>query len=390
MERVAIIGAAQTKFEKNKPDTFAELVYDVTSRALADAGITIKEVDNVVSISSDFWDGRTISSMAISDAAGAFGKDITTVEGDGTFGALYGMMRILSGSFGCSVVVAHHKGSESSMNGITNTSFDPLVERRLGLDGISSAALQARRYMSRWGIWEEQLAAVSVKNHGNARRNPLAQLPLDISIDDVLDSRKIADPLKLLDCSPVSDGATCLILAAERHAKKWTTNKKRVWLKGVGHCTDAFRLGDRDLADTRALKAAAKKAYAHGRHRGPGERDRRGRGLRRLLLHGADVAGGPGHRRRRHGRRSSWSVVSPTSQASSRSTPPAGASPPTRYRWRASRPWPSACCRSAARRKSARWTGWRPPWCTASTASAVRVTASGYWVSRGGVIWENE
>jgi len=262
MERVAIIGAAQTKYEQNKPDTFAEMVYEVVSKALDDAGITIKEVDNVVSVSSDFWDGRTISSMAISDASGAFGKDITTVEGDGTFGALYGMMRILSGSFGCTVVCAHHKGSESNMRGITNTAFDPLVERRLGLDAINSAALQARRYMDKWGVWEEQFAAVSVKNHGNALRNPLAMLPMQISVDDVMASRKLADPLKLLDCSPVTDGATALILAAERHAKKWTTNKKRVWMKGVGHCSDAFRLGDRDLADTRALKQAAKKAYA--------------------------------------------------------------------------------------------------------------------------------
>ena len=261
MERVAIIGVAQTKYEQNKPDTFAELIYDVVSRALEDAGISIKEVDNVVSVSSDFWDGRTISSMAISDASGAFGKDITTVEGDGTFGALYGMMRILSGSFGCTVVCAHHKGSESNMRGITNTAFDPLVERRLGLDAINSAALQARRYMSKWGIWEEQFAAVSVKNHGNALRNPLAMLPMEITVDDVMSSRKLADPLKLLDCSPVTDGACALILAAERHAKKWTTNKKRVWMKGVGHCSDAFRLGDRDLADTRALKQAAKKAY---------------------------------------------------------------------------------------------------------------------------------
>ncbi len=262
MERVAIIGAAQTKFEKNKPNTFAEMTYDVTSRALADAGITIAEVDNVVTVCSDFWDGRTISTMAVTDASGAYGKDITCVEGDGTYGALYGMMRILSGSFGCSIVVSHHKGSESNMRGITNTAFDPLVERKLGLDAISAAALQARRYMSKWGIWEEQFAAVSAKNHGNAMRNPLAQYPMNITVDDVMASRKMADPLKLLDCSPVTDGATCLILAAERNAKKWTTNKKRVWLKGVGHCVDAFRLGDRDLADTRALKAAAKKAYA--------------------------------------------------------------------------------------------------------------------------------
>lgn len=262
MEKVAIIGVGQTKYERNKPETFAELVFEATSKALEDAGISKDDVDNVVSVSSDFWDGRTISSMAISDASNAYGKDITTVEGDGTFGALYGMMRILSGSFGVTLVCAHHKGTESNIKGITNCAFDPLVERKLGIDAISSAALQARRYMTRYGVPEEQLALVSVKNHGNGMRNPLALLPMDITVADVMSSRKVADPLKLLDCSPVTDGACTLILAAERQAKKLSTNKKRVWLKGVGHCSDAYRLGDRDLSDTRALKDAARRAYA--------------------------------------------------------------------------------------------------------------------------------
>ncbi len=261
MEKVAIIGVGYTKYAQNSPLTFAEMVFEATTKALEDAGITRDEVDNVVSVSSDFWDGRTISSMAISDASGAYGKDITTVEGDGTFGALYGMMRILSGSFGVSIVCAHHKGTESSMKGITNCAFDPLVERKLGLDAVSSAAMQARRYMSKYGLLEEQFALVSVKNHGNAKKNPIALLPMDITVEDVMNSRKVADPLKVLDCSPVTDGACTLILAAERQAKKLTTNKKRVWMKGVGHCSDAFRLGDRDLADTRALKQAAKRAY---------------------------------------------------------------------------------------------------------------------------------
>jgi acetyl-CoA C-acetyltransferase len=262
MEKVAIIGVGQTKYEQGKPDTFAELVFEATTKAIADAGITIEDVDNIVSVSSDFWDGRTISSMAISDASGAVGKDITTVEGDGTFGVLYGMMRILSGAFGVTVVCAHHKGTESNMNGITNCAFDPLVERKLGIDAVSSAALQARRYMTRYGVHEEQMAMVSVKNHGNAMKNPLAMLPMEISVADVMNSRKVADPLKLLDCSPVTDGACTLILAAERQAKKLSTNKKRVWLKGVGHCSDAFRLGDRDLSDVRALKDATRRAYA--------------------------------------------------------------------------------------------------------------------------------
>ena len=261
MERVAVIGVGQTKYEQGRRETFSELVFEVATKALEDAGMDITKIDNVVSVSSDFWDGRTISSMAIQDAAGAYGKDITTVEGDGTFGALYGMMRILSGSFGTTLVVSHHKGSESNMNGITNTAFDPLVERKLGLDAVSSAALQARRYMSKYGLLEEQFALVSVKNHGNAKRNPLAMLPMDITVEDVMNSTMLATPLKKLDCSPVTDGACAMVLAAERNAKKLTTLAKRVWLKGVGHCTDAYRLGDRDLADTRALKKAAKMAY---------------------------------------------------------------------------------------------------------------------------------
>jgi len=261
VERVAVIGVGQTKYEKDKRETFPELVFEVATGALEDAGMDITQIDNIVTVSSDFWDGRTISSMAIQDAAGAYGKDITTVEGDGTFAALYAMMRILSGSFGTTLVVSHHKGSESNMNGITNTSFDPLVERKLGIDAVSSAAMQARRYMSKYGLLEEQFALVSVKNHGNAKRNPLAMLPMDITVEDVMNSPMLATPLKKLDCSPVTDGACAMVLAAERNAKKLTTLAKRVWLKGVGHCTDAYRLGDRDLADTRALKKAAKTAY---------------------------------------------------------------------------------------------------------------------------------
>ena len=119
MDRAAIIGVGMTKIEKRKIGaTFADMAWEAVNKALADAGMTIDDIDNVVTTSSDFWDGRTISSMAICDASNAFGKDITTVEGDGTFGALYGMMRILSGSFGVTIVCAHHKGTESSMNGI--------------------------------------------------------------------------------------------------------------------------------------------------------------------------------------------------------------------------------------------------------------------------------
>lgn len=260
MEKVAIVGIGQTKFEREKREqAFAELVYEAVTKALEDAGITIAEIDNIVTISNDFWDGRTISSMAVTDACGAYGKDMTTVEGDGTFGALLGYMRTLSGSFDSTLVVAHSKISEGNPRAIFNCAFDPIYERMLGLDAITSSALQARRYMIKYGVTEEQFAKVSVKNHKNAKNNPYAQLSLDIKVEDVLNSRMLADPIKLLDASPISDGACAIILANEWKAKK--ISEKPVWIKGVGHCADAYHLGDRDLAETDSLREAANKAY---------------------------------------------------------------------------------------------------------------------------------
>lgn len=260
MDNVAIIGVGQTKYEQSKPaDTYADLVYEVTTKALDDAGLTIDDIDNVVTVSNDFWDGRTISSMAITDAAGAANKNVSTIEGDGTFGALYGLMRILSGSYGTTLVVAHSKASEGSPALISNAMFDPIYYRPLGLDDISSAALQARRYMDKYLVTEEQCALVSVKNHRNAKANPYAQLPADLTVEQVMESKPLAEPIKLWDISPNSDGAAAIILASEERAK--TAAKKPVWVKGVGHCADAFFLGDRDLADVNALMSAAKRAY---------------------------------------------------------------------------------------------------------------------------------
>ena len=258
MELAAVIGVGQTKYERKKEGIFAELVYEATTKALDDAGMKIEDIDNVVTISNDFWDGRTISCMAVADAAGCYGKDGTTVECDGAFGAFYGLMRTLSG-YDTTLVVAHSKVSEGKPRSIFNAAFDPLYERILGLDAVSSSALQARAYMKRFGVTEEQCALVSVKNHKNAKNNPYAQLPLDIAVEDVMKSPKLADPIKLLDASPISDGACAIILATEEKAEKWA--KKPIWVKGVAHCTDAYHLGERDLTYSEALERAAQKAY---------------------------------------------------------------------------------------------------------------------------------
>ncbi len=260
MDNIAIVGVAQTKYERKKKDkTYYDLVYEMTREAMDDAGLTLEDIDNVITVSNDFLDGRTISSMAVGDAAGAHDKNVSTVEGDGTFGAFYGAMRVLGG-FRSTLVVVHAKGSEGDVRTVTNGMFDPIYQRLLGLEAVSSSALQASMYMDRYGLTEEDFAKVSVKNHGNAKNNPLAHLPLDLTVDDVMGSEKIADPIKRLDCSPVSDGAAAVIIADERHAQ--TARTRPVWIKGIAHCSDEYFLGDRDLAEPKALRDAAKRAYA--------------------------------------------------------------------------------------------------------------------------------
>jgi acetyl-CoA C-acetyltransferase len=114
MDRAAIIGIGQTKYERGKTENFAELVYEVVRKALDDAEMELDDIDNVVTTTNDFWDGRTIACMAVAEAAGSYGRDATNVEGDGTLSSFYGLMRTLSGAYNSTIVTTHCKVSEGS------------------------------------------------------------------------------------------------------------------------------------------------------------------------------------------------------------------------------------------------------------------------------------
>ena len=101
---------------------------------------------------------------------------------------------------------------------------------------------------------------VAVKNHENASKNPIAQYPYKISIEDVLNSAPVAEPLNLLDCSPITDGAAAVILCSEKFAKKITD--KLVYIRGSGHATDTLALHARSsITEIKATKLAARMAY---------------------------------------------------------------------------------------------------------------------------------
>ena len=121
-------------------------------------------------------------------------------------------------------------------------------------------AMMATAHMAKYGTTQEQLARVAVKNHENGALNPKAHFQKRITIDDVLSSRTVAWPLRLYDCSPVSDGASCLVLTAPKLAKKFTDTP--VHIVGSGQAQDTLGLFERDDVTTmNVTKLAAKKAY---------------------------------------------------------------------------------------------------------------------------------
>jgi acetyl-CoA C-acetyltransferase len=205
--------------------------------------------------------------MNIQRVVGAHLGHEDKVAEDGTNAVFCAMAQILSGHQDVVLVVAHTKESQAEKSLVENAAFDPALMRQLGLDFLSAAAMQAKRYMYKYGITGEQCAKVAVKNRGNAKSNPFAQEPMDITVDDVLSSKMLSSPIRRLDAKPMSDGACAMILTREKNARKLT--KKPVWVLGVSNCYETHYLGDRDLADCDALTKAAKKAYSMAGIRNP-------------------------------------------------------------------------------------------------------------------------
>jgi acetyl-CoA C-acetyltransferase len=113
--------------------------------------------------------------------------------------------------------------------------------------------------MARYGTTREQMAMVSVNNHKNGKLNERAQFRYDITVEQVLKSPLIADPLTLLDCSPITDGGAAVILASEKVARRLGNP---VWIRSCCQASDTLALHDRNsLTELRATKEAARKAY---------------------------------------------------------------------------------------------------------------------------------
>ncbi|MGV8085924.1 MAG: thiolase domain-containing protein [Candidatus Bilamarchaeum sp.] len=268
MRRVAIIGAGMTNFGEHWEEGFRNLVVDAGVKAIEDAGISGDKIDGgfVGTMASGRLVGQEHVGGLLADYMGLNPIPITRVEAACASGGLalrQGFMAIASGMHDLVVVGGVEKMTDLGVNVVSDIlggAGDQEWELFFGATFPAIYALMARRHMLDYGTTAEMLASVAVKNHKHGSKNPYAQFQNEITIEQVMKSKMIADPLRVLDCSPITDGAAALILVPLDQASSYT--KKPVEIVSSAQASDAIALHSRSsMTGLRATQVAAKKAY---------------------------------------------------------------------------------------------------------------------------------
>lgn len=270
MRRVAMVGAGVTKFGVRKA-SYRDLIWEA-GKACFDSlpGVKPRDLDGLV-VGSVMPERTAFQSHIASLAAEALGIRPRTLSArtehmcaSGTVGIRYAYAFIAAGLADLVMVLGVEKlnqpsGDEAILN--MGTGVDREWEAAFGLTAPPCFALAAQRHMAEYGTTEEQLARVGVKNHTHAAKNPNAHFNKGATLDQVLCSRMISSPLRLFMCSPITDGAAAVVLAAEDRAHDLTD--RPVWIRGTGQALDGFQLTSLpdDYARWPALARAGQAAY---------------------------------------------------------------------------------------------------------------------------------
>jgi acetyl-CoA C-acetyltransferase len=265
MRDVAVIGVGMTKWGELWDKSLRTIFTETALLAIDDAGVD--RIDSMVvgCMSSGLFTGQEHLASLLSDELGRNPVPAARVESACSSGGLalrQGFIEVASGMSDIVLV-----GGVEKMTDVTGceatyalgTAADQEYEGYHGLTFPGLYAMMAVAHMHRYGTTREHLARVAVKNHENGSKNPLAQFPFKVSIETVLNSVLVADPLRILDCSPITDGAAAVILCPLETAKK--TGRPVVRVTGSGQATDTIALSSRkDLCWLESTRLAAAKA----------------------------------------------------------------------------------------------------------------------------------
>ena len=267
MRNVAVIGVGQSKFGRNTVHQLPELAWIAIKEALEDSGVDKKDIGFVAVGNVGGWSAETLPAVVVSEYAGLTPIGTMRVEaacstGSAAFRVAY--LTVASGLADIALAVGVERMNES-----TGPQVVEMIGRggnyfweyeQFGLTFPGYYALYATAYLQDYGATEEDLAKIGVKNHYYASMNPKAHFQKRITLEEAMKSRYIAWPLKLYDCSPITDGAAAAIVASEEVAKKFTDTP--VWIKAQGTASGTSNLSRRsDFLSLDTAVEARKKAY---------------------------------------------------------------------------------------------------------------------------------
>ena len=266
MRDVAVVGVGITKFGEIWDKSLRTLFVEAALGAIDSAGVDHVDSMTIGCMTSGLFVGQEHLSSLMADYLGVKNLPATRIESACASGGLafrHAFMEVGSGMSDIVLAGGVEKMTDVSGDGATfalATAADQEYEVFHGATFPGLYALMAVAHMHKFGTTRDMLAAVAVKNHHNGSMNPYAQYPFKVTMDQVKSSVMIADPLRILDCSPITDGAAAVIVTTVDIAKK--LGKPYVKVLGSGHATDRIALHSRDdMTTLEATTVAGEQAF---------------------------------------------------------------------------------------------------------------------------------
>ncbi|MFC7226811.1 thiolase family protein [Salinirubellus salinus] len=260
MTDVAVIGASMTQFGNREGEWIRDLLAEAGQACLADATVSPDDVEHlyVSNMASGEFEGQTGVMNALAHDMGvlpAYAQRVDQTSASGGAGIYAAWQSIASGASDLTLLVGGEKMTHKTTGEATDViaSITHPAEYKHGLTLPSFAGLTARHYLEKFDAPREALARVAVKNHENGTRNPHAQFRKTVDMETVLDSPMVADPLRLYDFCPITDGSAAMLFCPEELAREYTDEYATV--AGVAGATDTHVVHER--ADPTHMGAVA-------------------------------------------------------------------------------------------------------------------------------------
>ncbi|MFC6764106.1 thiolase C-terminal domain-containing protein [Natrinema soli] len=251
MERVAIIGASMTQFGQREGEWIQDLLAEAGIECLEDANVEADEVEHlyVSNMASGEFEGQTGVPNALAhdlDAMPAYTQRVDQTSSSGGAGIFAAWQSVASGASDMTLLVGGEKMTHKTTGEATDViaSLTHPVEYKTGVTLPSFAGLTARHYLERFDAPRESLGKVAVKNHRNGVDNPHAQFQKEVDLETILESPIVADPLRLYDFCPITDGSAALMLCPESVAEEYADDY--VVISGIDGATDTHVVHERE------------------------------------------------------------------------------------------------------------------------------------------------